>query len=64
MKVPEVDQVPFVVLTVDKAAKVPLTTGNTELVTFEAGTITVAAVLAVVLNVDPLVKLPKTWART
>ena len=49
VKVPFVDQVPVVALTVEDAAKVPETTGNTEFVTFEDGTITVAAVFAVVL---------------
>jgi hypothetical protein len=49
VNVPLVDHVPVVALTVEDAANVPETTGNTELVTLEAGTTTVAAVFAVVL---------------
>jgi hypothetical protein len=49
VNVPLVDQVPVVALTVEDAVNVPETTGNTEFVTLDDGTTTVAAVFAVVL---------------
>jgi hypothetical protein len=49
VKVPFVDQVPFVVVNICPESKLPVMTGKTEFVTLDDGTTTVAAVFAVVL---------------
>ena len=49
VNVPFVDHVPVDALKTDPTLTEPVMTGNTEFVTFEEGTITVAAVFAVVL---------------
>ena len=46
---PSVDHVPVDAVKADPTVNEPVITGNTELVTLEAGTTTVAAVFAVVL---------------